>query len=194
MKMVKKILFTIAVVAFLVQAVDPGKYKQKFDGMWPYEYIYVPVCSIPVLMDVGYFVQLEKCGDYKIKLKQVICDDGNDPYPKSPTKDFPCYRDCEEIKVRANFEAKLGGKTANRVSWFPGDKEKVYYEAAEGLVPDVIPGDGNWHTRKVCLKVWDIAIWDAGEQGNEIRVADLYITVKPNQAPSWEGEWQGGGP
>jgi len=41
--MVKKILFTIAVVAFLtasVQAVDPGKYKQKFDGMWPFEYIF----------------------------------------------------------------------------------------------------------------------------------------------------------
>ena len=199
--MVKKILFTIAVVAFLtasVQAVDPGKFKQKFDGMWPYEYIYVPVCQIPVLMDVGYFVQLEKCQDYKIKLKQVPCDDGKDPYPKSALKDFPCYRDCEEIKIRANFEAKLGGKVVNKVSWWPGDKEKVYYEPVnEGDVPDVIPGDGAWHKRKVCIKAWDIAIWNAGEaQGkNEAKVADLWITVKPTQDyASWEGEWQGGGP
>ncbi len=199
MKMVKKILFTIAVVAFLtasVQAVDPGVYQKKFDGMWPYEYIYVPVCSIPVLMDVGYFVQLEKCGDYKIKLKQVACDSINDDveFGKSTTGDFPCYLDCEEIKVRANFEAKLGGKVENKVSWFDDGDEKVYYEAASRLVPDVIPGDGNWHTRKVCIKAWDIKIWEAGSQGNEIRVADLWITVKPNVIGGWEGEWQGGGP
>ena len=191
--MVKKILFTIAVVAFLtasVQAVDPGKYKQKFDGMWPYEYLFVPVCSIPVLMDVGYFVQLEKCDDYKIKLKQVPCGD----IGKSATTDFPCYDDCEEIKIRANFEAKLGGDVQNKVSWFDAGDEDVYYQAAEGLVPDVIPGDGNWHTRKVCVKAWDIEIWNAGSQGDEVRVADLWITVKPNQSPSWEGAWQGGGP
>jgi len=200
MKMVKKILFTIAVVAFLaasVQAVDPGKYQKKFDGMWPYEYIFVPVCSIPVLMDVGYFVQLEKCGDYKIKLKQVPCDDGNDPYPKSVTKDFPCYRDCESIKIRANFEAKLGGKVENKVSWFDDGDEKVYYEAEAGLVPDVIPGDGGWHVRKVCIKAWDIKIWQSGadQQDNEVRVADLWITVKPNQLePGWSGTWQSGGP
>ncbi|HUU18102.1 MAG TPA: hypothetical protein VMW72_13205 [Sedimentisphaerales bacterium] len=196
--MVKKILFTIAVVAFLtasVQAVDPGKNMQKFDGMWPYEYIYVPVCSIPILMDVGYYVQLEKCADYKIKLKQVPCNDGLDPYPKSATEDFPCYRDCEEIKVRANFDAKLGGKVENKVSWWGADKEKVYYEAAEGLNPSVVPGNGQWHTRKVCIKAWDIQIWDAGAQGDEIHVADLWITVKPDQSyASWEGTWQGGGP
>ncbi len=197
--MVKKILFTIAVVAFLtasVQAVDPGKYQQKFDGMWPYEYLDVPICSLKVLMDVGYFVQMEKCGDYKLKLKQVPCDDGKDPHPKSATKDFPCYRDCEEIKIRANFEAKLGGKVVDRVSWWGSDKYKVYYEAKEGLVPSVIPGDGAWHVRKVCIKAWDIQIWNAGEnqQGNEIDVARLWVTVKPNQDPSWQGDWQGNGP
>jgi len=199
MKMVKKILFTIAVVAFLtasVQAVDPGKYKQKFDGMWPYEYIYVPVCEIKVLMDVGYFVQLEKCGDYKIKLKQVPCDDDLDPYPKNAVKDFPCYRDCEEIKIRANFEAKLGGKIVNEVQWFADGDAKVYYEGIDpGDIPDVIDGDGEWHKRKVCIKAWDIRIWEAGQQGNEVEVAKLWITVKPNQVyESWEGEWQGGGP
>jgi len=191
MKMVKKILFTIAVVAFLtasVQAVDPGVYQKKFDGMWPYEYLFVPVCSIPILMDVGYFVQLEKCGDYKIKLVQVSCDS----IGKSTVGDFPCYLDCEEIKVRANFEAKLGGDVQNKADWFK--EADVFYEAAEGLVPDVIDGDGNWHTRKVCVKAWDIEIWNAGAQGDEVRVADLWITVKPNQTPSWEGTWQGGGP
>ncbi len=193
--MVKKILFTIAVVAFLtasVQAVEPGDYQQKFDGMWPYEYIYVPVCSIPVYMDVGYFVQVTNCKDRKIKLKQVPCDDGEDPYPKNPVKDFPCYRACVEIKIRANFDAKLGGKIVNEVEWFEDGDAKVYYEAAAGLVENVITGDGNEHTRKVCIKAWDIKIWNAGEQGNEIEVAKLWVTVKPAAVyESWEGEWQG---
>jgi len=196
--MVKKILFTIAVVAFLaasVQAVDPGDYQQKFDGMWPYEYIYVPVCSIPVYMDVGYFVQVTNCKDRKIKLKQVPCDDDLDPYPKNAVKDFPCYRACVEIKVRANFDAKLGGKIVNEVQWFKDGDAKVYYEAAAGLVANVITGDGNEHKRKVCIKAWDIKIWNAGSQGNEIKVADLWVTVKPDALyESWEGAWQGGGP
>ena len=197
--MVKKILFTIAVVAFLatsVQALDPGHYAQKFDGMWPYEYIMVPVCSIKVVMDVGYFVQLDDCGDYKIELKQVPCDDGdNDPYPKNNEKDFPCYRACDTIKVRANFEVKLGGKIVDEVDWFAEGDAKVFYEAETGILPDVVVGDGNWHTRKVCIKAWDIQIWKAGAQGNKIEVAKLWVTVKPNTIdPSWEGEWQGGGP
>jgi hypothetical protein len=181
MKMVKKTLFAIAVVAFLagsVQAVDPGQYKIKDDDMWPYEYIFVEICTIPILMDVGYFVQLEKCGDYKIKLKQVPCGD----IGKSATGDFPCYDDCETIKVRANFEVKLGGNIVNKVSWW-GDGDVYYGDCGEGCVPDVVPGDGNWHTRKVCVKAWDIKIWEAGAaQGqDEYHVADLEITVKPTQ-------------
>ncbi len=186
--MVKKILFTIAVVAFLtasLQAVEPGDYQKKYDGMWPYEYIFIPVCTIPVYMDVGYFVQVTNCKDRKIKLKQVPCDDGLDPHQKNPIKDFPCYRACTEIKVRANFEAKMGGKIINEVSWFADGDAKVYYEADEGQVPDVIPGDGSEHKRKVCIKAWDIKIWNTGAQGDEIKVADLQVTVKPTQAESW---------
>jgi len=199
MKMLKKILFTIAVVAFLTastQAQNPGE-GTKFDGMWPYEYIYVPVCSVPIFMDVGYFVQLKDCGDYKIKLKQVACDSVNDDvaFGKDTLKDFPCYLDCEEIKVRANFNAKLSGKVVDEVDWFKDGDTSVYYLAAPGLVPNVILGDGAWHTRKVCVKAWDIKIWEAGTQDDEKRVATLWITVKPDQLyESWDGIWQGGGP
>ena len=192
--MVKKIIFTILVVAFLtasVQAVDPGKYKQKYDGYWPFEYIFVEVCSIPILIDVGYFVQLEKCGDYKIKLKQVPCGD----IGKSATKDFPCYDDCTSIKVRANFEVKMGGDVdeTNSPSWWKSGDNDVYYgDCGEGCAPDIVPSDGNWHEKKVCVKAWDIKIWNASNaQGeNEYHVADLLITVKPTQGESWEtGPW-----
>ena len=182
--MVKKILFTIAVVAFLagsVQAVDPGKYQQKFDAMWPFEYIYVAVCDdIKILMDVGYFVQMEKCGDYKIKLKQVECTS----IGRNNTKDFPCYEDCETIKIRANFDAKLGGTVTSIVSYFNADNTKVVYgDCGEGCVPDIVPGDGAWYEKKVCVRAWDVQIWKAGaDQGkNEAHVGWLAVTVKPSQ-------------
>lgn len=190
--MVKKILFTIAVVAFLtasVQAVDPGKYKEKFDGQWPFEYIFVEVCTIPILIDVGYFVQMEKCGDYKIKLKQVPCGD----IGKSATTDFPCYEDCESIKVRANFEVKMGGEVDETISpkwWTDGDNKVVYGDCGEGCAPDIVPGDGEWYEKKVCVRAWDIKIWNASNaQGqDEYHVADLMITVKPTQGEWWEGK------
>jgi len=184
--MIKKILFTIAVVAFLtasVQAIDPGA-TQKWDGMWPYEYLAVPVCTIPVLMDVGYFVQVKDCGDRKIKMKQVTCESIG-----KAADTFPCYDGCTNFEVRANFEAKLGGKLINKVKWFDDGDDSVYYASTgEGISPDIVPGTGVWFTRKVCVKAWNIQIWNAGAQGDELQVASLQITVKPTQAPWWEGQ------
>jgi len=194
MKMVKKILFTIAVVAFLaasVQAVDPGKFKLKFDESsdpsvtdapyWPYEYIYVDLCDdIKIYMDVGYFVQMEKCGDYKIKLKQVDCD----TIGKSNVKDFPCYYDCESIKVRANFDAKLGGHVHPIVDWIDEDDTKVVYgDCGEGCVPDIVVGNGSFQTKKVCVQAWDVKIWESNESigKKEAHVGWLTVTVKPSQ-------------
>ena len=187
--MVKKILFTIAVVAFLtasVRAIDP-KYTEKWDGMWPYEYLYVEVCTIPVLMDVGYFVQIKDCQDRKIKMKQVLCTSIG-----QKADEFPCYDGCETFKIRSNFEAKLGGKLINRIGWFDAGDDKVYYvSVGAGQEPDIIPpvtSSIDWYERKVCVKAWKIQIWNAGVQGDEIKVADLQITVKPTQEPWWEGQ------
>lgn len=183
--MVKKILFTIAVVAFLtasVQALDVvGTDKLKYDGMWPYTWTPVPVCTIKVYMDVGYFVQVKDCGDRKIKLVQVPCADIGKEADK-----FPCYDDCEEFKIRANFEVKLGGNLINKVSWL-GDSEPYYLPVGDAS-PDVVPaGPGpsdGWHVRKVCVKAWNVKIWDAPNLGDEVQVAKLEITVKPNALPS----------
>ena len=181
--MVKKILFTIAVVTLLavtVQAADPVFFAGaiKDDDMWPFEYIYVDLCTMPILIDVGYFVQVKDCGDRKIKLKQVPCES------IGKGGKFPCYEDCESIEVRANFEAKLGANVSSSVSWFNAGNASAYYgDCGEGCVPDIVPGDGAWHTKKVCVRAWEVSIWNAGEaQGqNEARIGDLTITVKPTQ-------------
>lgn len=183
--MVKKILFTIAVVAFLagsVQAVDPGDSSIKDDGTWPYEYIFVDICTIPIKIDVGYFVQLEDCGDYKIQLQQVECES----IDRNNTKDFPCYDGCVLIEIRANFQVQMGGDVDETISpqwWKDGDNDVYYGDCGQGCAPSIVEGDGEWHEKKVCVKAWDIKIWDAaGQQGeNEFHVADLVVTVKPTQ-------------
>jgi hypothetical protein len=168
MKMVKRTLIAIAVVAFVVssaQAViqlDNGAVKE--DNGWPTQYIAVPLCTMPVVMDVGMYVQVIDCGDKKIELKQVTCPSG---------RDFPCYSGCaEDIEVRANFNAVLGTQLAAdpcvpSFSWeakFVGDS--------------TIPGDGINHKITVCVEAWAMEIWKAGPN-DSYQIGELTLTVKP---------------
>jgi hypothetical protein len=167
MKMVKRTLIAIAVVALIatsVQAAVPnGSVKE--DGSWPTTYVAVDLCTMPVVMDVGMYVQVKDCGDRKIKLVQVDCPDG---------RDFPCYSDCEDVEVRANFAAVLGTKLATlgdpnapTFSW------TSYFDGAS-----TVPGDGEYHKITVCVDAWAMQIWKAGP-GDEVKIGTLTLTVKP---------------
>jgi hypothetical protein len=131
----------------------------------------VDICIFPVLMEVGHFVQLEKCGDYKIKLKQVSCD----TIGKSTTTDFPCYKGCVTIKVRANFPAIFSAS----VNKSGGDEDmlkevNLYWE--DGV--NTIQGDtGDWEELKLYLKAWDVEIWKFS--AGTVKVGEITIKVKP---------------
>ena len=184
--MLKRTLIVIAVVAFLAtsaQALGPVEHRDgsntnnpsiKVNNVtevigWPYEYKALVICEIPVFMNVGYYVQVEKCNERKIKLVQVDCDD---PVVGKEAKHWPCYYDCENVKIRANFEVKLGV-----------DKVKigsVIDEWSASVTPDVVGPSSGWSTVSVCVKTWDTELWKAGEVGKEIRVGTIKLTVKPN--------------
>jgi len=178
--MLKRTLIVVAVVAFLAtsaQALGPEEHRaggnspaiksdfQKLDIGWPFEYKALDICTIPVYMNVGHYVQVEKCHERKIKLVQVPCED----IGKS---DWPCYYDCENVKIRANFEVKLGTR-----------KEKigsVIKEWESSVSPDVVGPSSGWQTVSVCVKAWKTELWNAGTLGTEVRVGTVYLTVKPN--------------
>jgi hypothetical protein len=188
--MLKRTLIVIAVVAFLAtsaQALGPvphtsagtddagnpilgkGDIKVNMENLtlgWPFEYKALDLCAIPVYMNVGYFVQVEKCHERKIKLVQVDCAD----IGKS---DWPCYKDCENVKVRANFEAKMGLRK-EKTSGSPIKEWSAYFQGS-----DVVPGDGSWHTVTVCVDAWKTEVYKSAP-GTEIRVGTVYLTVKPN--------------
>jgi hypothetical protein len=194
MKMVKRTLIAIAVVALLATSAHAAlkeyyfgpygdDYAVKVDGnekiRWPYEYKALTVCTIPIKMSVGMYVQVEDCKKKKIILGQVDCADIN-----KNADNYPCYLGCTDFNVRANFDALMGGNI-NKLKI--GDEEEQvlqdvdwYYEDEDGIDKwSLVPGDGSWHNVKVCVTAWKFQIWNA-PPGDEVDVGTLDITVKPN--------------
>jgi len=184
--MVKKSIIAIALigmlatVSFAQDAQVPGQFK--VDGKWPVTCTYTPVeiCRIPVVLEVGMFIEIENCKDKKIVLKQVTCPSG---------QSFPCYKGCVTIKVRANFEAKLGLKLYKVgtiiSSGFSGDNWKAYFRADSSDLTQssswIILGNGNYQSVDVCVEAWDANIY-AGTPGTQNPVGEVAVTAIPTAA------------
>jgi hypothetical protein len=169
MKMLKKCIIAIAVVALLAGTVQAANAPMKVDGRWPSTYQALDLCLIPVYMDVGYYVELKDCDKKEIKLVQITCPEG---------KEFPCYRGCVELEVRANFPAIFGGDLRDKHAIL--DKTGVSF-TKDTTYPfgDQIPSDGVFHKIEVCVEAWKTKLWDSGSPDDKLRVATLAITVKP---------------
>ena len=179
--MIKRTLIAIAVVALLATSAHAAleehyfpignDHAVKVDGSdkvrWPYEYKALTVCTIPIKMHVGMYVQVKDCKKKKLILQQVDCGDIG-----KKDSEYPCYLGCVSFSVRANFEVKMGtdlekvGDTINK--W------DAYYDGG-----DIVPGDGDYHEVKACVKAWSTTIYKAAP-GDEVDVGLLHITVKPN--------------
>ena len=182
----KRTLIAIAVVALLATSAhaaieDPYYFTAgdhgaiKIDGhdnpeiRWPYKIVYdeLVVCNIPIKMKVGMFVQVKDCKKKKITLEQVDCGDIG-----KGAGDYPCYLGCVEFDVRANFDVKLGAalhKAGDVIAdW------SAYYDGG-----DTVPGDGDFHAVKLCVKAWKTAIYKAAP-GDSVSVGSVDVTVKPN--------------
>jgi hypothetical protein len=169
MKMVKKCMIALAVVALMVTVVRAGDPSIKRDGDWPWTYKAIDLCKMPIYMDVGHYVQLKECHDRKIELKQVNCSDigkGSD--------DFPCYSDCETIQVRANFPA-IFGASLSKIGPILTDTS-VYWEGDNNQISG---STGDWESLTVCVDAWKAEIWKAASPNDKEHVGDLTINVKP---------------
>jgi len=186
--MVKKSIFAIALIGMLAtvsysQDIWGATGQIKVDGMWPCEYVPLEICRIPIVMDVGMFIEIENCNKKKIVLKQVTCP---------PGQGFPCYKGCTNIKVRGNFQAQLGlilYDTSNGViSDFFGNKNwKAYFtDGVTTATSWIIDGDGNWHAVDVCVETWDANIYKVNP-GNDacktaIPIGEVAVTAVPTAA------------
>lgn len=171
--MVKKCLIAIAVVALLATTVQAGSPTIKHDGTWPWTFKALEICTIPVFLEVGHFVQLKDCHKRKITLEQVDCT--SDLMGKD-ADDFPCYHDCEEIQVKANFPAIFSGKldkSGGDVNIL--DKTDVFWLDGKNQIQG---STGDWEKLTVCIKAWKVKLWKTSGIGKK-KVGTLTILVKP---------------
>jgi hypothetical protein len=165
MKMVKKSIIALAVVALMVTVAQADDPSIKRDGDWPWTYKAIDLCVMPVYMDVGHYVQMKECHKREVKVKQIDCPSG---------REFPCYSGCEEFEVRANFPAIFGGDLENLHAVI---KEKeVWWKDDDNQISG---STGDWEKLEVCVDFWETEIWKASQPDDELKVADLHITVKP---------------
>lgn len=180
MKMVKKCLLAIAVVALLAATVQAGN-PMKFEGTWPWTKTYesIGICTLPVILEVGHYVQVKDCGAdwFQIKLEQVVCD----TMGKNNADDFPCYIGCLDFQARANFVATFGADFTGSDPTIITEKS-VYYEGSS----DIGPG-GGWEDLKLCMKAWQVALWGSGQTSGTLKVGTITITVKPQTETG--GSW-----
>jgi hypothetical protein len=191
--MVKKSILAIAMLGLLAtvslgaSTYDPNTGvgtdtgQMKFDNGWPCQYIPVEICKINIKLKVGYFIEVQNCGDDKkliINLKQVSCT--------KPGQSFPCYTGCTTVNVRANFEAQLGLKLYKSSpiisSSFGNDNWKAYWVVGDTTPSTVIiAGDGNFHGNKLCVDAWnaDIFMGSPLKDNNNPIVGQVAITAVP---------------
>ena len=191
MKMVKKCLIAIAVVALFattVQAVTVDG-ANKFEGTWPWTKTYkeVQICSFPVILEVGHYVQIVNCGDLELKLEQVACS----AIEKNDDDHFPCYGEkgepdgpaCVTITARSNFEAELGASFNGEA----GDVNIIGGKSLTWPLGKIIPGTGSEIDLKLCMTAWNVELWNSGGTSGTTKVGEITLSVKPETETG--GSW-----
>ena len=180
--MLKKCLFAITVVALLTATLqaDTAQYKGH-PWPWPIEWKEIVVCTFPVFMEIGYWIEIKDCQDLELILKQVPCEE----LKGKSTDKWPCYEGCEKIKVRSNFEANLDLDLENKNDIIDDSSDKLFWEDILPKVDDDIqvgPTGGDWVELTICLDIYDTELWEAdvpSRAGEKSKVADIEIKVEP---------------
>lgn len=87
----KGCLITAAVIAILAVGVQAGEIKTH---EWPCQFIALEITSIPVVMDVGYYVRIKNQDSLRIKLVQ-------------DEQDIHRFKGCTNMSVESNFALTL---------------------------------------------------------------------------------------
>jgi hypothetical protein len=152
--MLRKILIGAMLLLVLPISMQAKIIGSGFDSL-----LYLPEnkCVIPVVMDVGMYVEILDVKSLSIKLRQV---------------EFETYEGCTEIRIKSNFDLELGcrikptGMVLGKYSCSI-DNPKVPLDLSENVT-----------VRNVCVKAEKVKILYTAP-GLDVHVADVTITVMP---------------
>jgi hypothetical protein len=156
----KKVLFAVAAVALLAVAAQAGEIKYH---EWPCAPIPQEITTIPVVMDVGYWVRIKDQDKLKIVLKQDAIHD---------------YSGCTTANVETNsclkFSCSIAKVKKDNADVVPGD-----YSCSVSPADIDAPGG----TLTVCAKIVkaDLSKVPGGSKG--VHVGNVTVKVIPRACP-----------
>jgi hypothetical protein len=178
-KMLKRSMIALAVVALLATGVQAGELKVH---NWPCVFQALEITTIPVVVDIGYYVVIPDQGKLKIKLAQ-------------DTSTFSNFKGClgaggvSKMVVKTNFELSLSASVSSSI---PGtwsvhlDKTANNYDGPSS-VTIASPGSDVYVCVKLAGKAGNgetlAAIAALGNPGTTQQVATVKISVKPTGTP-----------
>lgn len=156
----KKALFAVAAVAVLAVAAQAGEIKYH---EWPTTLVPQEIATIPVKMDVGYWVKIKDQGDLSIKLGQ---------------QSIHTYYGCTNMVVETNtcltFSSSISKVTKDGSVVVPGDY-------SSSLSPANVDAPGG--TVTVCAKLENADLSKVAGGTKNVHVANVTIKVVPRACP-----------
>jgi hypothetical protein len=142
-----------AVIAILAVGVQAGEIKTH---EWPCQFISLEITSIPVVMDVGYYIRIKNQDWLKIKLIQ-------------DEQDIHKFKGCVDMTVESNFNAVLSASISKTGA----------IDGSYSVSLDTTAANKGSTTVKVCATLTNanLTMQDAGTK--DVQVATVKIKVKP---------------
>jgi len=173
----KKYLFSIVVVALMAGTLmadwefsDKNAERKDESYNWPAEYMYQDICVIPVEMDVGFWVKIEKCQDKKIELIQNKIHE---------------YSGCVDVKVFTNVNVQFTCSIAalDAAGNETGDKAlmRIPGKYSCSVSPTDIDAPGG--TVSVCASLKEADLTAQAGGTNNLKVAVVHLQVRPRVTP-----------
>jgi len=149
----KKALVAMAVVALLSVGVQAGEIKTHD---WPCTFVALEITSIPVVMDIGYYVRIKDQDKLSIKLVQ-------------DEQDIHKFKGCTDMVVESNFALVLSC-SISKTGAIAGDYSCSVDPASIGAGSNTV---------KVCATLTNANLTGQAAGTSNVQVATVKIKVKP---------------
>jgi hypothetical protein len=153
MKMLKRSVVAAAAAALLAAAVQAGEIKTHD---WPTTFVPLEITSIPVVMDIGYYIRIKDQDKLRIKLVQDELD-------------IHKFKGCVDMVVESNFDLVLSA-SITKTGAVDGD-----YSVS--LDPSTAHAGST--TVKVCATLANAVLTGQEAGTKDVQVATVKIKVKP---------------
>ncbi len=151
MKMTRRMILTAVITTALSTPAPAGEIKFH---EWPIAFVPQEITTIPVFMDVGYFISIRNQDDLRIKLRQISIRD---------------YEGCTDMVIVANFNLTLSCAIQSTA--------KVSGDYTCSVSPAYLDAPGG--TATACAKLTNANLAQVPGGTRDVHVANVTIKVAP---------------